>query len=49
MNNVNGYDDRIKLLELWLQRKENEINARVADPTPALLQTDMTINDQLEK
>jgi hypothetical protein len=33
MNDANTYDERIKLLELWLSRKETEYKSRVVMPT----------------
>jgi len=40
INSVNTYDDRVKLLEDWLVRKEDEIKSRVVRPPPNMKMTD---------
>lgn len=40
MNSVNPYDDRIKLLERWIVRKEDEIKDRLVMPPASLKKTE---------
>ena len=45
MNAANPYDDRIKLLEVWLQRKENEIDSREALAPASLRKSDFELHE----
>lgn len=37
---ANSYDDRVKLLEEWLARKEDEIKSRIVRPGPSMKKPD---------
>jgi len=49
MNAANPYDDRVKLLELWIKRKENEINSREALAPASLRKSDFELHAQYDK
>ena len=40
INSTNSYDSRIKLLEDWIIRKEQEINSRMVTPPPNMRKPD---------
>jgi hypothetical protein len=40
LKEINFYDDRIKLLERWIVRKEDEINDRIVRPPSNLKKTE---------
>ena len=44
LNEANKFEDRMNLVELWMRRKENEINQRVNLPTPEFQKPDHLIN-----
>jgi len=49
LESVNSYDDRIKLLERWIIRKEDEIKERVVMPPPNLKKPDHEIFAEIDK
>lgn len=46
---MNTYDDRIKLIEKWIVRKEDEIKARVNRPPAHLKKTDQELFEEVDK
>lgn len=49
MGSVNTYDDRIKLLERWIVRKEDEIKDRSVLPPESLKKTEQALFAQYDK
>ena len=49
INDVNGYDNRIRQLENWLVRKEDEWKARVVMPPAEFKKSDKEIFYKLDK
>lgn len=43
LSDANSYDDRINLMETWMRRKEEEMQARVNLPTPEFNKADHLI------
>lgn len=48
VEDANQYDDRIQLLERWIVRKEDEINARVVRPPKSLQKTDQELQAEID-
>ena len=48
LDDVQPFDNRIEMLEIWLARKEQEFKSRVNFATPELQQSDKAINSQIE-
>lgn len=49
LDDVQPFDNRIEMLELWLCRKEQELKQRVNLATPELQQSDRQIHTKLEE
>jgi hypothetical protein len=49
LGTLNSFDDRIKIMEMWLARKELEFNQRVNLATPELAQSDQTLFQYQER
>lgn len=49
LKEVNFYDDRIKLLERWIVRKEDEIKDRIVRPPSNLKKTEQELFAEYDK
>ncbi len=49
MNECNHYDQRIKMLEVWIARKEEEVHSRVVMPPQNMKKTDKELFQIIDK